>query len=65
MAMIERAPTRTAHTARPKIAASWWHTPRRARGSSTAASTGSNRDRLLARDCAAVSNRPIAEIDQG
>ena len=39
IAVNERAPASTAHTARPRIVTSRWRTPRRARGSATPAST--------------------------
>ena len=42
IAVNERAPASTAHTASPKITASRWRTPRRCRGSVTLASTASS-----------------------
>ena len=42
MAVNDRAPATTAHSARPKIPASWWRTPRRCRGSATLASIPGN-----------------------
>jgi hypothetical protein len=60
IAVNDRAPARTAHSARPRVTASRCRTPRRALGSGTAASAGSSRPRSGSRDCTAAGNWPIA-----
>jgi hypothetical protein len=59
IAVNERAPASTAHTASPKITASRWRTPRRCRRSATLASTASRPG-----ESSASSARPAA-IERG